>query len=125
MAKPPPAEEETAALRRQLRKLVATITAGNAGADAFDEAAAALASLREAEVGGSGKGARGEETQPAEEAEAVPPQFLCPISSKIMADPVVVESGQVRTRHASFANFGAFLGFATPIKNSVVHTMFA
>jgi hypothetical protein len=111
MAKPPPAEEEeTAALRRRLRKLVVNITAGSAGADAFDEAAAALASLREAEVGGSGKGARGEEeTRPAAEeaeAEAVPPQFLCPISSKIMADPVVVESGQVRTGHASFANFG-------------------
>jgi hypothetical protein len=27
MAKPPPAEEETAALRRRLRKLVATMTA--------------------------------------------------------------------------------------------------
>ena len=74
-----------------------SITAGCAGADAFDEAASALASLREAEVGGSGKGARGEETRPEEEAEAVPPQFLCPISSKIMTDPVVVESGQVST----------------------------
>jgi hypothetical protein len=80
---------------------VATVTAGSAGADAFDEAAAALAALRQAEVGGSGKGARGpgEEARPAEDAdaEAVPAQFLCPISSKIMADPVVVESGQVRT----------------------------
>uniref|UniRef100_A0ACD5UPI1 Uncharacterized protein n=1 Tax=Avena sativa TaxID=4498 RepID=A0ACD5UPI1_AVESA len=98
MAKPPPAEEETAALRRRLRKLVASITSGCAGADAFDEAAAALASLREAEVGGSGKDTRGEETRPAEEAEAVPAQFLCPISSKIMRDPVVVESGQTYDR---------------------------
>jgi hypothetical protein len=82
MAKPPPAEEETSALRRRLRKLVATITAGCAGAEAFDEAAAALASLRQAEVSRSGKGARGEEARPAEDAEAVPAQFLCPISSK-------------------------------------------
>lgn len=97
MAKPPPAEEETAALRRRLRRLVATITAGGAGAEAFDEAAAALAALREAQDGGSRKGARGEETRSATEAESVPAQFLCPISSKIMRDPVVVESGQVRT----------------------------
>ncbi|KAM3386508.1 hypothetical protein ACQJBY_009841 [Aegilops geniculata] len=98
MAKPPPAEEEAAALRRRLRRLVATITAGGAGAEAFDEAAAALAALREAQVGGSRKGARGEETRSANEAESVPAHFLCPISSKIMRDPVVVESGQTYDR---------------------------
>lgn len=97
MAKPPAAADETAALRRRLRKLVATITDGGGGADDFNEAAAALAALREAQVGGRPKGARGEETRSTEEAEPVPAHFLCTISSKIMRDPVVVESGQVRT----------------------------
>ncbi|KAM0882586.1 hypothetical protein ACQ4PT_032198 [Festuca glaucescens] len=126
MAKPLPAEEETAALRRRLRKLVATITAGCAGADAFDEAAAALASLREAEVGGSGKGARGEETRPAEdaeaEAEAVPAQFLCPISSKIMADPVVVESGQTYDRHFIVKWFSAGNQMCPQTKQVILNT---
>lgn len=98
MAKPPPAEEDTAALRRRLRSLVTALT-GEGVADAFDEAAAALAALREAELSGRGKGARREDMRTVVEAEAVPEQFLCPISSKIMGDPVVVESGQTYDRH--------------------------
>ncbi|KAG8083291.1 hypothetical protein GUJ93_ZPchr0015g6736 [Zizania palustris] len=104
MAKPALAgEEDAVALRRRLRRLVAAVTAGGAAPDAFDEAAAALAALREAEVGGGRKGggvggAGGEEEPSAEEVVAVPAQFLCPISSEIMRDPVVVETGQTYDR---------------------------
>jgi len=103
MAKPTPvaSAEEAAALRRRLRRLVATVAAGSADAEAFDEAAEALAKLRDAELaprkaravaaaGGVGKGGA--------EAAAVPAQFLCPISSEIMRDPVVLASGQTYDR---------------------------
>jgi hypothetical protein len=90
MAKLAPAED--AALRRRLRRSLAAVVTGGAGADAFDEAAAALDALREAELGR--KVGRGEEEA---HAVKVPAHFLCPISSRIMTDPVVVASGQVMT----------------------------
>ncbi|CAM0947469.1 unnamed protein product [Alopecurus aequalis] len=92
MAKPTPvaAAEEAAALRRRLRRLVAAVTVGGAGGDAFDEAESALAALREAELGPNEDTARGGERSAA---ASVPEQFLCPISSVIMRDPVVVASG--------------------------------
>jgi hypothetical protein len=97
MAKPVPAEEDAAALRRRLRLSLAAVVAGGAGAEAFDDAAAALDALREAELGRRGrKGGAGGGGQ-EEEAVSVPAQFLCPISSRIMTDPVVVASGQVMT----------------------------
>ncbi|KAK3145045.1 hypothetical protein QOZ80_4AG0321970 [Eleusine coracana subsp. coracana] len=99
MAKPAPAEEDAAALRRRLRRSLAAVAAGGAGPDAFDEAAAALEALREAELGRGGRkrGAGGGEEEEAD-SMAVPAQFLCPISSRIMSDPVIVASGQTYDR---------------------------
>jgi hypothetical protein len=116
MAKPAPAEEDAAALRRRLRRSLAAVAAGGAAADVYDEAAAALEALREAELGtgagrkgGGGGGGGGEGRRPAAEgdeeekdAAPVPTQFLCPISSRIMSDPVIVASGQVRKRQHVF-----------------------
>lgn len=101
MAKPTPvaSAEEAAAMRRRLRRLVAAVAAGSADAEAFDEAAEALAKLRDAELGprkdraGDGAGEGRENKRHAE--AAVPEHFLCPISSEIMRDPVVLASGQV------------------------------
>ncbi|RCV06434.1 hypothetical protein SETIT_1G161800v2 [Setaria italica] len=105
MAKPTPvaSAEEAAALRRRLRRLVAAVAAGSADAEAFDEAAEALAKLRDAELGprkdraGAGGGGGGVNKGGAE-AAVVPEQFLCPISSEIMRDPVVLASGQTYDR---------------------------
>lgn len=97
MAKPNPvaSAEEAAALRRRLRRLVAAVAAGSADAEAFDGAAAALAKLRDAELGPRKDRAGGGGAKGGAEAAAVPEQFLCPISSEIMRDPVVLASGQV------------------------------
>ncbi|KAL6652961.1 hypothetical protein ACP70R_011886 [Stipagrostis hirtigluma subsp. patula] len=104
MAKPAPAED-AAALRRRLRRSLAAVAAGGAGADAFDEAAAALAALRDAELGRKGGGQGRQEEQAgagvrAAETVPVPAQFRCPISSSIMRDPVVVASGQTYDRRS-------------------------
>ncbi|WVZ75383.1 hypothetical protein U9M48_023439 [Paspalum notatum var. saurae] len=97
MAKPTPvaSAEEAAALRRRLRRLVAAVAAGTADAEAFDEASEALAKLRDAELGPrkDRAGAGG-----VNKAAAVPEHFLCPISSEIMRDPVVLASGQTYDR---------------------------
>lgn len=95
MAKPTPvaAAEEAAALRRRLRRLVAAVTAGGAEGDAFDEAQLALAALRDAELGRRKDTVRG-----GKRSALVPEQFLCPISSEIMRDPVVLASGQTYDR---------------------------
>jgi len=106
MAKPTPvaSAEEAAAMRRRLRRLVAAVAAGSADAEAFDEAAEALAKLRDAELGprkdnraGDADGGRNKRRTEA----AVPEHFLCPISSEIMRDPVVLASGQVLTTSPS------------------------
>ncbi|XP_062223307.1 U-box domain-containing protein 9-like [Phragmites australis] len=105
MAKPTPvaAAEEATALRRRLRRLVAAVAAGSADAEAFDEAEEALAKLRDSEIGhrkdrpGAGGGTAGGNRGANSEA-AVPEQFLCPISSEIMRDPVVLASGQTYDR---------------------------
>jgi len=118
MAKPAPADEDAAALRRRLRRSLAAVAAGGAAADVYDEAVAALEALREAELGTGGRkgGGGGERRRTAaeggEEKEAVPvpPQFLCPISSRIMSDPVIVASGQVRSQLRFFTGFGSVLG---------------
>ncbi|RLM74676.1 U-box domain-containing protein 9-like [Panicum miliaceum] len=107
MAKPAPAED-AAALRRRLRRSLAAVAAGGAAADVYDEAAAALEALREAELGTGGRkgGGDGEGRRLAAEggeengAVPVPPQFLCPISSRIMSDPVIVASGQTYDRRS-------------------------
>ncbi|XP_066331538.1 U-box domain-containing protein 9-like [Miscanthus floridulus] len=105
MAKPTPvaSAEEAAAMRRRLRRLVAAVAAGSADAEAFDEAAEALAKLRDAELGprkdnraGDGYGDGGQNKRRTE--AAVPEHFLCPISSELMRDPVVLASGQTYDR---------------------------
>uniref|UniRef100_A0A0E0J1M8 RING-type E3 ubiquitin transferase n=1 Tax=Oryza nivara TaxID=4536 RepID=A0A0E0J1M8_ORYNI len=98
-----PEEATAAALRLRLRRLVAAVTAGGVGGEeAFDEAASALAALRDAELGPPPKdrpGAGAERRRSGHaEAAAVPEQFLCPISSEIMRDPVVLASGQTYDR---------------------------
>nr|CAB3446598.1 unnamed protein product [Digitaria exilis] len=103
MAKPTPvaSAEEAAALRRRLRRLVAAVAAGSADAEAFDEAAEALVKLRDAELGprkDRAAPAAGGVNKGGTEVAAVPEQFLCPISSKIMRDPVVLASGQTYDR---------------------------
>ncbi|KAG2658471.1 U-box domain-containing protein 9-like [Panicum virgatum] len=103
MAKPTPvaSAEEAAALRRRLRRLVAAVAAGSADAEAFDEAAEALAKLRDGELGprkDRAVAAGGGVDKGGTEAAAVPEQFLCPISSEIMRDPVVLASGQTYDR---------------------------
>jgi len=100
MAKPTPvaSAEEAAAMRRRLRRLVAAVAAGSADAEAFDEAAEALAKLRDAELGPrKDRTGDGRENKRSTEA-AVPEHFLCPISSEIMRDPVVLASGQTYDR---------------------------
>ncbi|CAN6248176.1 unnamed protein product [Urochloa humidicola] len=105
MAKPAPAED-AAALRRRLRRSLAAVAAGGAAADVYDEAAASLEALREAELGtggrkrGGGEGRRPAAEEADEDAIPVPPQFLCPISSRIMSDPVIVASGQTYDRRS-------------------------
>lgn len=117
MAKPTPvaSAEEAAAMRRRLRRLVAAVAAGSADAEAFDEAAEALAKLRDAELGprkdnraGDGYGDGGRNKRRTE--AAVPEHFLCPISSEIMRDPVVLASGQVLTTSTSALPFPVALG---------------
>ncbi|KAF8689595.1 hypothetical protein HU200_041772 [Digitaria exilis] len=103
MAKPTPvaSAEEAAALRRRLRRLVAAVAAGSADAEAFDEAAEALVKLRDAELGprkDRAAAAADGVNKGGTEAAAVPEQFLCPISSEIMRDPVVLASGQTYDR---------------------------
>ncbi|KAF8746183.1 hypothetical protein HU200_013411 [Digitaria exilis] len=103
MAKPTPvaSAEEAAALRRRLRRLVAAVAAGSADAEAFDEAAEALVKLRDAELGprkDRAAPAAGGVNKGGTEVAAVPEQFLCPISSEIMRDPVVLASGQTYDR---------------------------
>jgi len=115
MAKPTPvaSAEEAAAMRRRLRRLVAAVAAGGADAEAFDDAAEALAKLRDAELGprkdsraGDADGGRNKRRTEA----AVPEHFLCPISSEIMRDPVVLASGQVLTTSTSALPFPVALG---------------
>ena len=112
MAKPTPvaSPEEAAALRRRLRRLVATVAAGSADAEAFDEAAEALAKLRDGELGprkDRAVAAGGGVDKGGTEAAAVPEQFLCPISSEIMRDPVVLASGQVLACYLAFPRLGS------------------
>ncbi|XP_052151028.1 U-box domain-containing protein 9-like [Oryza glaberrima] len=127
MAKPAPApaagareDEDAPALRRRLRRLVAAATAGAASESVFDEAAAALAALRDAEVGVGRKGVGGGEEAAA---AAVPALFLCPISSGIMRDPVVIESGQTYDRRSIQEWFSAGNQICPQTQQVLSHTI--
>ncbi|BAF14436.2 U-box domain-containing protein 9 [Oryza sativa Japonica Group] len=127
MAKPAPApaagareDEDAPALRRRLRRLVAAATAGAASESVLDEAAAALAALRDAEVGVGRKGVGGGEEAAA---AAVPALFLCPISSGIMRDPVVIESGQTYDRRSIQEWFSAGNQICPQTQQVLSHTI--
>lgn len=78
-------------LKNELKRLVkAIVDDDDAKAETFEEASRALSSLRDLKLSRNGNVKRNEV-----ESVAVPEQFLCPISSEIMKDPVVLTSGQV------------------------------
>ncbi|KAJ0988942.1 hypothetical protein J5N97_007298 [Dioscorea zingiberensis] len=82
-------ESKTAGnLKKELRRLVLAITDDDdVRSGSFDEAFKALTALREMmDNGGHDK------------HQQVPEHFLCPISSEIMKDPVVLSSGQTYDR---------------------------
>uniref|UniRef100_A0A1D1Y9W7 RING-type E3 ubiquitin transferase n=1 Tax=Anthurium amnicola TaxID=1678845 RepID=A0A1D1Y9W7_9ARAE len=106
-----------AELKRELRRLAGAIASGQegdddaAGIEALERASTVLSALRGIRLGvgrngngvggsGNGKGPSGGPTEqqrkpsPAAETDAVPEHFLCPISSEIMKDPVVLATGE-------------------------------
>lgn len=95
---------EDAELRRELRRLVRAIAEDNEVPVAtYEEAARVLSALRELRFGAingdsNGKERRKEEGEREVESLEIPKRFLCPISSELMRDPVVVASGQVLKR---------------------------
>ncbi|OAY82352.1 U-box domain-containing protein 9 [Ananas comosus] len=95
---------EDAELRRELRRLVRAIAEDNEVPVAtYEEAARVLSALRELRFGAingdsNGKERRKEEGEREVESLEIPKRFLCPISSELMRDPVVVASGQTYDR---------------------------
>nr|XP_019702381.1 U-box domain-containing protein 9 isoform X1 [Elaeis guineensis] len=112
MAKSGAAEAEAAKkageLKRELRRLVRAIAEDDdTQIKTFDEAARALAALRDVKLGGNGnsKGKRlpsplSKETKKDDKigSPTIPQHFLCPISSELMRDPVILASGQTYDR---------------------------
>lgn len=87
-------------LKKELRRLVREISESeDCGVGTYEDAARALAALRELRSGGSAspKEALASQRNAEEgfESAAVPKHFLCPISSELMRDPVILASGQV------------------------------
>lgn len=103
-------------LKMELRRLADAIAGGEtsmddaAAAEALDRASTVLSALREHKFGcqrkGGGVGASGNGTRspispqqrkpsPAAGKGAIPEHFLCPISSEIMKEPVVLATGEV------------------------------
>ncbi|CAA7396174.1 unnamed protein product [Spirodela intermedia] len=106
-------------LKMELRRLADAIAGGEpsmddaAAAEALDRASMVLSALREHKfgcqrkgggVGVSGKGMRSSispqqrKPSPAAGKGAVPEHFLCPISSEIMKEPVVLATGETYDR---------------------------
>lgn len=87
-------------LKKELRRLAREISElEDCGVGGYEDAARALAVLRELRSRGSvsPKEALVSQRKAEEEFEssAVPKHFLCPISSELMRDPVILASGQV------------------------------
>lgn len=82
-------------LKSEMRRLVkAIVDDDDVKAETFDEASRALSSLRDLKVNSNncnGNRKKNGVIQPV----PIPEHFLCPISSEIMRDPVVLSSGQV------------------------------
>ncbi|KAG6475801.1 U-box domain-containing protein 9-like [Zingiber officinale] len=90
-------------LKKELRRKVREISESeDCGVGTYEDAARALAALRELRSGGSvsPKEALASQRKAEEEFEsaAVPKHFLCPISSELMRDPVILASGQTYDR---------------------------
>ncbi|XP_074566198.1 U-box domain-containing protein 9 [Curcuma longa] len=90
-------------LKKELRRLVREISESeDCGVGTYEDAARALAALRELRSGGSAspKEALASQRNAEEgfESAAVPKHFLCPISSELMRDPVILASGQTYDR---------------------------
>lgn len=91
-------------LKKELRRLAREISESeDCGVGTYEDAARALAVLRELRSRGSvgPKEALASQRKAEEEFEsaaAVPKHFLCPISSELMRDPVILASGQTYDR---------------------------
>ncbi|KAM0940902.1 putative U box domain, armadillo-like helical, Zinc finger, RING/FYVE/PHD-type [Dioscorea sansibarensis] len=94
-------------LKKELRRLVLAITDGDdVRSESFEEAAKVLAALTEMKSSGNGnnfgKRSSSSPLSPNEKDHRseveIPEHFLCPISSEIMKDPVIVSSGQTYDR---------------------------
>lgn len=88
-------------LRKELRRLVRAIAEEEDGrVDTFEEAARALAALKDVRCHGSGNSSGPLASQRTAEGKiesaAIPKYFLCPISGDLMRDPVILASGEVR-----------------------------
>lgn len=80
-------------LKNMIKKLVkAIVDDDDAKAETFEETSRALSSLRDIYANnGDGSKKKDGGIEPVQ----IPKHFLCPISSEIMRDPVVLSSGQV------------------------------
>ncbi|KAH7683011.1 Zinc finger RING/FYVE/PHD-type protein [Dioscorea alata] len=87
----PPPENAAKQLKSELRRLVLAITDNDdVPCEIFNEAFKTLVALREMKANGG--------NDKPQQHRQVPEHFLCPISSEIMRDPVVVSSGQTYDR---------------------------
>ncbi|KAK4800134.1 hypothetical protein SAY86_025499 [Trapa natans] len=68
------------------------------GVDTIDEAVGVISTLRELVVPPSVRHEKPPASSGFDDAAAVPPEFLCPISKRLMHDPVVLETGQTYDR---------------------------
>lgn len=93
------AVNDVAELSRELSRLVTELVGDeDCGVDTIDEAVRVLWALR-------GLVSDQHEKPPSSKwGEAdVPPEFLCPISKRLMQEPVVLETGQVGEKNWSFS----------------------
>jgi hypothetical protein len=90
-------------LKKELEKLVKTILVEeDYRVEVTDEAMRILSVLKELKFKKSSK---------VVDNTVIPEEFICPISKKIMNDPVVLATGQVRPRKFVFFTLFMHLGF--------------
>lgn len=89
-------------LKTKLRRLVDAIADGGEGCDeleTYDEVARLVLEIRDLKFGaarnGKGGGGGGNFQKNEGSVVKVPEHFLCPLSSELMRDPVLLASGQV------------------------------
>ncbi|KAG0454926.1 hypothetical protein HPP92_024218 [Vanilla planifolia] len=107
-----PARRRVEELKRELRRFMEEILdTDDANEENYEEAARAIADIKELRFGAAKESPRKKQKEPEKDVvEAlqsaftpgtepkVPAQFLCPLSSSIMRDPVVLSSGQTFER---------------------------